>query len=172
VIQVCDFSPAGAGARAHAKPLLGARPQAITTRVQIEQVSSRSDELLEAVRAGMRRYTESQVPWEGYDDLTVVARDDQGQLIGAALGEAGRGWLHLSVVWVDERFRQQRVGRQLVEMIEVEARRRGCHSAYLDTFSYQAPLFYEKLGYVVFGTLDDYPVGHRRFYMCKRLVTA
>jgi hypothetical protein len=52
---------------------------------------------------------------------------------------------------------------------EVEARRRGCHSAYLDTFDYQARPFYEKLGYVVFGTLEDYPKGHQRFYMMKKL---
>jgi hypothetical protein len=53
--------------------------------------------------------------------------------------------------------------------MEAEAIRRGCHSAYLDTFSYQSRPFYEKLGYEVFGTLDDYPRGHQRFYMRKRL---
>jgi hypothetical protein len=50
-----------------------------------------------------------------------------------------------------------------------EAIRRGCRGAYLDTFSYQARPFYEKLGYAVFGTLDDYPPGHQRFFMRKRL---
>jgi hypothetical protein len=53
--------------------------------------------------------------------------------------------------------------------MEVEAILRGCHSAFLDTFSYQARPFYEKLGYEVFGTLNDYPRGHQRFYMQKRL---
>jgi hypothetical protein len=53
--------------------------------------------------------------------------------------------------------------------MEAEAIRRGCHGAFLDTFSYQARPFYEKLGYEVFGTLEDYPPGHQRFYMRKRL---
>ena len=45
---------------------------------------------------------------------------------------------------------------------------RGCHSAWVDTFSFQAPGFYRKLGYEVFGELD-YPPGHKRFFLRKRL---
>ena len=50
-----------------------------------------------------------------------------------------------------------------MQAMEAEAIRRGCRGAYLDTFSYQARPFYERLGYEVFGTLDDYPAGHQRF---------
>lgn len=117
----------------------------------------------------MRRFTESHVPWEEYADVTFLARSDEGEIVGAALGETGRGWLQLSVVWVHENLRRQKLGTQLVEAAESEARRRGCRSAYLDTFSYQARPFYEKLGYVVFGTLEDYPPGHQRIYMQKGL---
>jgi ribosomal protein S18 acetylase RimI-like enzyme len=136
-------------------------------RIEIE--TSPSEQTLAAVRAGMRRYTESRVPWDEYSDLTLIARGDDGEVIAAALGETGRGWLNVSVVWVDERARGQRLGTQLVNAMEAEAIRRGCHSAYLDTFSYQARPFYEKLGYEVFGTLENYPPGHQRFYMRKRL---
>jgi hypothetical protein len=41
--------------------------------------------------------------------------------------------------------------------------------AYLDTFSFQAPDFYKKLGYEVFGELQDFPHGHQRYFMKKRL---
>jgi hypothetical protein len=57
-----------------------------------------------------------------------------------------------------------------METTEIEARRRGCRNAYLDTFSYQAPQFYERLGYVAFGTLQDYPPGHQRVFMNKQLI--
>jgi len=136
-------------------------------RIEIE--TSPSEQTLAAVRAGMRRDIESHVPWDEYSDLALVARGDDGEVIAAALGETGRGWLHVSVVWVDERSRGERLGTQLVNAMEAEAIRRGCHSAYLDTFSYQARPFYEKLGYEVFGTLENYPSGHQRFYMRKRL---
>jgi iron complex outermembrane receptor protein len=48
-------------------------------------------------------------------------------------------------------------------------RKRGCHSAYLDTFSFQAKPFYERCGYEVFGVLEDFPKGHQRFFMRKSL---
>lgn len=120
----------------------------------------------------MRRYTESRVPWTEYSDIAFISRDGDGAVMAAALGETGRGWLHISVVWVDEKVRGQGLGTQLVRAMEAEAILRGCHSAYLDTFSYQARPFYEKLGYEVFGTLEDYPTGHQRFYMRKRLTGA
>lgn len=44
----------------------------------------------------------------------------------------------------------------------------GCHSASVDTFSFQGPQFYPRFGYVVFGTLD-YPPGHTRLFFKKRL---
>jgi hypothetical protein len=51
---------------------------------------------------------------------------------------------------------------------EGRAVERGCHSAWVDTFSFQAPGFYPKLGYEVFGELD-YPPGHKRIFLQKRL---
>ncbi|MCC6696513.1 MAG: GNAT family N-acetyltransferase [Candidatus Hydrogenedentes bacterium] len=129
----------------------------------------RPDSLLERVKTEMRRHTESHVHWEQYAELTVVARNAAGEVAGALFGETGRGWLHLSVVWVDEASRGKGLGRELVAVAEAEGRRRNCSGVYLDTFSYQGPGFYEKLGYEVFGVLEDYPPGHKRFYMRKAL---
>ncbi|HEY2585788.1 MAG TPA: GNAT family N-acetyltransferase [Tepidisphaeraceae bacterium] len=137
--------------------------------MRIDCETTHSPELVAAVRDGLRRHAEQHVGWNEYADLAMVARDGNGTLAGAALGETGRGWLHISMVWVDERFRRQRLGARLLEAIEQEAVRRGCRGVYLDTFSYQARPFYEKFGYEVFGTLDDYPPGHKRFFLCKRL---
>jgi ribosomal protein S18 acetylase RimI-like enzyme len=60
-------------------------------------------------------------------------------------------------------------GRRLMMEAEAEALRRGCCAAELDTFSFQARGFYERLGYSVFGALEDYAPGQSRFYMRKRL---
>lgn len=51
---------------------------------------------------------------------------------------------------------------------EAESVRRGCIGAHLDTYDYQAPDFYRKLGYEVFGSIEDHPPGHTRFWMRKR----
>jgi GNAT superfamily N-acetyltransferase len=61
------------------------------------------------------------------------------------------------------------IGTALREHAEERARERGCRGAHLDTFEYQALPFYQKLGYELFGTLDDFPPGYRQFYLRKRL---
>jgi ribosomal protein S18 acetylase RimI-like enzyme len=52
--------------------------------------------------------------------------------------------------------------------VEAEARSLGCRGAYLDTFSFQAPKFYEKLGYREFGRIADFPAGFDRIWLMKR----
>ena len=71
-------------------------------------------------------------------------------------------------LWVSDGLRGRGVGRELMDRAEVRARERGCHSAWLDTFSFQARGFYEKVGYEEFGRLD-YPPDHHRHFMQKRL---
>jgi len=70
---------------------------------------------------------------------------------------------------VSDRVRGSSYGTRLMEHIEREAIARGCTDAYLDTFSFQAPEFYKRLGYEVFGELEDFPVGHSRIFLRKRL---
>ena len=53
--------------------------------------------------------------------------------------------------------------------VEEEAKAAGCYMAQLDTFDFQAPGFYEKQGYEIFGTLTNAPKGHTHYYMKKTL---
>jgi GNAT superfamily N-acetyltransferase len=73
------------------------------------------------------------------------------------------------LVYLPEDLRGAGLGRQLMEQAEQEAIHRGCHIIWLDTFTFQARGFYERLGYTVFGTLEDYPPGHSRFFLRKNL---
>jgi hypothetical protein len=47
--------------------------------------------------------------------------------------------------------------------------KRGVRSICLDTFSFQAPAFYKKLGFKQFGKLKDFPKGHERIWLKKVL---
>jgi len=78
-------------------------------------------------------------------------------------------WLYINLMWLPEDLRGQGYGRQLLEMTEDEGRKRGAKYAYLDTFSFQAPEFYKKLGYQNFGKLEDFPPGHTRYFLMKSL---
>ncbi len=55
-------------------------------------------------------------------------------------------------------------------MVEAEARTRGCALLYLDTFTFQAPAFYLKLGYEVACELKGFPDDVSKFVMRKTLV--
>ncbi len=63
----------------------------------------------------------------------------------------------------------QGVARHVMELAEQEARRLGCIGIWLDTFTFQAPWFYPKLGFVEFARLPNYPAGHERIFLIKRL---
>jgi GNAT superfamily N-acetyltransferase len=113
---------------------------------------------------GLRAFNRQHAPAPGFEPLVLGARAND-RVVGGLVGETGWQWLYVDLLWVDETYRRKRIGRRLLEAGEAEARRRGCQHVYLDTFDFQARAFYERLGYVVFGVLDDYPPGHQRFFL-------
>jgi GNAT superfamily N-acetyltransferase len=101
--------------------------------------------------------------------VLLLSGPDSDEIVGGLHGMTWMSNLYVNLLFVPESMRGAGVGRRLMMEAEAEAIRRGCRAAALDTFSFQAPDFYRKLGYSVFGTLD-YPPHHSRFYLTKRLV--
>ncbi len=101
--------------------------------------------------------------------FALLLRDDAGRLRGGLSGILYWDWMFIDNLWVDDGLRGRGIGTELMNCAEQHAAARGCHSVWLDTF--QARGFYEKLGYGVFGLLEDYPLGQQRAFMKKRLVT-
>jgi GNAT superfamily N-acetyltransferase len=130
-----------------------------------------AEEELEILSAGIMEYNRSKVGGRPKEPLTFFLRDGEGRIVGGVHGNysGSAGWLYVSVLWVSERARGGGHGARLLQSIEREASERGCTDAYLDTFSFQAPEFYKRLGYVVFGELEDFPEGHSRIFLRKRL---
>ena len=85
------------------------------------------------------------------------------------LGEVYFDWLYVDLLWVKDELRKKGYGQRLMDLLEDEARKLGAKNAYLDTFSFQAPDFYKKQGYQVFGELQDFPPGHQRYFLTKQL---
>ena len=96
-------------------------------------------------------------------------KNARGEWLGGLTGYIWGGWLHVNLLWVTESLRGQRQGSRLMDAAEAFAIERGCLGVTLETFNFQAPGFYAKRGYEVFGTLDDYPPGHSKFFLRKRL---
>jgi len=104
-----------------------------------------------------------------FKPLRVFARDTDGSIIGGLLADTYWQYLEVHKLWVHEPHRNMGHASRLMKAAESEARQRGCKHAFLDTFSFQAPGFYLKLGYGEFGRLDGFSGKHERYYLRKRL---
>jgi len=118
--------------------------------------------------AGLVVFNDGSAELENRRPLGVfVRRDDEA--LGGVDGYTHWRWLYVSHLWVDDAVRGEGVGSHLMNAIETQARLRGCRAAWLDTFSFQAPGFYESIGYQRFGELPDFPPGSRRHFLWKPL---
>jgi len=134
----------------------------------LEMMDKPSPDDLQTITDGLNAASAGFAPPYEKRPLTLLCRED-GRLLGGLVGSTVWGWLYINLLWVDKSRRGAGLGRKLVLAAEAEAVRRGCHAAFLNTFSFQARGFYEKLDYTVFGQLDDFPPGHQRIYLQKRL---
>ena len=132
-----------------------------------------TDEVDDAVRSAivgpLVAYNEQKTGTNDHKPLAVVDRDADNCVIGGLWGRTAYGWLFVELLFVPESLRGKGLGTDLMRRAEAEAVARGCHSAWLDTFEFQARGFYERLGYSCFGELENYPVGFSRYFMKKAL---
>ena len=121
------------------------------------------------VRRMLERYNEHFAGADAALPLAVFARDASGKIVGGLVGGTWWKWLHVDLLWVEDRFRRRGIGSRLLAAAETEAVRRRCGHSILDTHDFQAPEFYLRHGYQVFGTVADLPAGHSRIYFQKAL---
>jgi GNAT superfamily N-acetyltransferase len=107
----------------------------------------------------------------GYFPFAFHILDDAGKPIGGATGYGSFDWLFVELLHVPKQLQGQGIGTKLMGQIEDFAREHKLLGIWLDTYSFQARPFYEKLGFTVFGTIDNHPIGGHRFFMQKRLDT-
>jgi len=126
---------------------------------------------LEALKLGLDQDAEEKNAPAYLDvPLSVLAHDEAGILIGGLTGKTFWNWLYIDILWVKKEARGKDIGGDMVRKAEAIALKRGCHSSYLWTESFQAPAFYQKLGYQKFVVKEDFPVGHQRIGFRKRLI--
>jgi len=110
-------------------------------------------------RAGVFRYSRT----------IVSARDRKGRLLGGLILQSYWRESYIELLWLSARARGKGIGSKLVEEAERCARRRGSRLIHLNTYSFQAPGFYEKQGYRRFGGMSGSPRGGSRHFYVKRL---
>ena len=132
-----------------------------------------ANEVQHAVSSGLYAYNDQFAGPMENSTLTIGVRDRDGKIIGGLVVnlQPGWKWMHLQRLWIDEAYRRAGIGRRLIEMAEKEGQKLGCLHVAVDTMEFQARDFYEKLGYSVYGVMEDYPHGHKKFHLRKTLRT-
>jgi GNAT superfamily N-acetyltransferase len=101
--------------------------------------------------------------------LCFVLEGQDQEIAGGIVAQIHWDWLFIDLMWMKVELRGHGYGSRLLMRVEDDARKRGARHAHLDTFSFQAPGFYQKHGYQVFGELHDFPQGCQRYFLTKRL---
>ena len=103
------------------------------------------------------------------NSISLYLKDDAGNVMGGILANTFLYCLYIDVLWIDESIRGKGYGRDLMLEVERMAKEGGCTFAHTTTFSFQAPDFYQRMGYQIFGVIDDYPGEIKQFFLKKKL---
>lgn len=125
---------------------------------------------LRIIENGLAEFDRMEFGRTGSQPFTFFVRDPQGSIVGGIHGNSGSVWAYVSALWVSEHLRGTGLGGRLLQAAESEAVNRGCSNCYLDTFNPRALEFYLKADYVIFGELEDFFPGGKRYFLRKRLV--
>jgi GNAT superfamily N-acetyltransferase len=151
----------------------------VTAALLYREISSPPGEWTETVRGFLREFNQASNPvfWAAWDKpehnrvpLHIFALDAHETVVGGLLGSTRFLWLSVDIVAIREDIRRTGVGRELMRRAEAEATARGCTRSFVETMDYQAPEFYEKLGYRIAGRLENWDShGHGKFFLVKVL---
>ena len=120
-----------------------------------------------AIRRGIRGVDPPEVGVRDWRSLGLALRASDGALLGGLYGATMWGWLMIDGIWVAKGLRGRGLGRRLLLAAEAAAAKRGCRGAWLGTFDFQARGFYERLGYIVFAELTEFPERHTHYHLRK-----
>jgi ribosomal protein S18 acetylase RimI-like enzyme len=138
--------------------------------LRIERSQNPTDEERQAILLPLRAYNAAKAGVSTQEPVALLVRNENGEILGGLHGRVFYQWLYIDLLSVPEQARGQGMGTKLMQMAENLAREKECIGIWLDTFDFQAPEFYKKLGYSELGQIADYPPGHKRFFFQKRLI--
>jgi ribosomal protein S18 acetylase RimI-like enzyme len=126
-----------------------------------------NNDFVQELEAGLNS-NQPEIPNRNFLNLNIEVLNSNNRIGGIACATYWN-WLHIKLLWIAPEYRSKGLGKELVTRAEKEAIQRGCIRALVDTYSFQAPRFYESLGYKKFAELRDFPIGYQRIYFQKDL---
>ncbi|WDP91406.1 MAG: GNAT family N-acetyltransferase [Desulfobacter sp.] len=120
-----------------------------------------------ALEEKLLRHNSRRIEGYGYEEVIIKVMDDCRALAAGIHCTIGGGWMYIASLWVHEKHRQRGTGTDLLKRAESIAQEKNCVGIYLYTYSFQNPGFYEKRGYRIFGSLEQFCHDHSKLYMKK-----
>lgn len=127
------------------------------------------DRIWDLIGRGLHNYNVSKTKPSDAKHICVIAKTDEKE-VGGLIGEIQWNWFSINLMFLLEEYRGNGYGEKVLKEAEKIAKQNGAQYSYLDTFSFQSLGFYTKNGYEVFGELDNFPEGCKRYYLKKSLV--
>lgn len=138
--------------------------------LRIELSNNPTDEQRQAILLPLIAYNDAKTGGSKSEPFALMVRDDHDTILGGLYGRVIFQWMFIELLSVPEQGRGRGIGSELMAMAEALAREKNCLGMWLDTFDFQAPEFYKRLGYSELGQIADYPPGHKRHFFQKRLI--
>ena len=135
-------------------------------QVRLENTESQKSQIIGDL---IRSYNRSKREVAESEPLNLYVEDEHGEIMAGLVAETFGNWLEVEYLFVKEDLRGQGIGSQLLHQAESEAKKRNCRFAFVNTYQFQAPAFYQKHGYKEVFTLKDYPYTGQRHYYQKDL---
>ncbi|CDZ61143.1 Histone acetyltransferase HPA12 [Neorhizobium galegae bv. orientalis] len=136
---------------------------------QLDVTASPTAEELAVIGEGLTAFNDADVGPSERKPLAVLIRDVEDKVIGGLSGYTAWGWLFTQWLFIPDALRGEGMAGKLLSQAEEEARARGCHGAWIDTFSPVARKAYMRQGYEIFGELPEFPKGRTRTFLRKAL---
>ena len=131
-------------------------------QVRLENIDSQKSQIIGDL---IRSYNLSKREVAESEPLNLYVEDEHGEIMAGLVAETFGNWLEIEYLFVKDDLRGQGIGSQLLQQAESEAKKRNCRFAFVNTYQFQAPGFYQKQGYKEVFTLKDYPyTGQRQYY--------
>lgn len=141
--------------------------------INIEITQRPHEQDVKIISQGIIDFNRSQIPEleaiEKEVKFFVFARNETKQIIGGIRALCFWNTLHIELLWLSESNRGKGIGKELIESAENFAQANNCEKVFVETSSWQAKPFYEKLGYIHIATLNGRPKGHASHYLSKDL---
>jgi ribosomal protein S18 acetylase RimI-like enzyme len=121
----------------------------------IEIISS-AENISDFIYDSLLRFNEKNLPNLDEKQVAIVLRD-RGGIVGGLTGTLLFKAFAIKLFWLEEGFRNQGFGRRVFDTLEMELNREHVEKVIVDTYTFQAPEFYKKLGFNEVGRYRDYP---------------